>query len=290
MTIILFVILLITPSSPDYCGSGTVPLAGSNLDTLPPLTIPPRIDDAEPGSVFMQRIARLPLMEREEAIFQALAKGNMPDFLRQLVTLNEEFADAHGVKHRVSYQVMPDYLAVGTNTDYCRIPMNPHTAQRLATLFNATLITAKISDNIYHHARVPLRPFYYKPVGHQNESVAQFIAHNAHIELQKDSVGARDGQLIAGIKKDVILSNRIFDHPDKVVIYGWHMADGTPIQTVYGGHADWYVDYSHGIRLMNNQVLVDGKPALLTALLTDPVAFKLFSNEESPMHLPAYKE
>ena len=64
---------------------------------------------------------------------------------------------------------------------------------------------------------------------------------------------------MAGIKKDVILSSRIENQPGKVVIYGWHERRKS-IQPVYSGHIYWYIDYSHGIRLINNQVLIDGKP------------------------------
>ena len=75
---------------------------------------------------------------------------------------------------------------------------------------------------------------------------------------------------------------------DKVVIYGWHKPDGIPIQPVYSGHIDWYVDYSHGIRLINNQVLIDGKHFLLTDVLRDPLQYKIFSDEDSPMRQTVY--
>jgi hypothetical protein len=48
------------------------------------------------------------------------------------------------------------------------------------------------------------------------------------------------------------------DRPDREALYGWHMLDGTPIQNVYVGHVDWYVDYSHGIRLVRRDIWVDG--------------------------------
>ncbi len=111
----------------------------------------------------------------------------------------------------------------------------------------------------------------------------RFAEHNAHIEKQLEEAGGRHGQLVAGIKKDVILSSRIAERPDRVVLYGWHKRDGNPIQPVYSGHIYWYVDYSHGIRFMNNQVMLDGKPADVTALLQDSVLFRVLSNEEKPM-------
>ncbi len=252
------------------------------------LNIPPREADAESGSSFMNRIAPLPLDEREEEIYKALSTGNMPDFLRETVSIQGEFADTEGVIHKVQYELLPDYLSVGNDSDYCRIPMNPHTAQGLATLFGATFPTSKISDHIFRMAPLKLSPFPYKPVGNANELVTKFVEHNAQIEKQKEEAGGINGQLIAGIKKDIILSARMLKYPHKVVIYGWHKADGNPIQPVYGGHVDWYVDYSHGTRLINNQVLVDGKKMPLTDVLRDPLLYKIFSDEDSPLEQSVY--
>jgi hypothetical protein len=252
------------------------------------LNIPPRDPVSESGSAFMRRITVLPLNEREEEIYKAIASGNIPDFLRKTVTLNGEFADAAGTIHVVTYEVMPDYLSVGNDTDFCRIPMNPITAQNLASDFGASLITAKISDHIYQKADIKLVPFNYFPVGNANELVTKFAEHNIQIEKQLKEAGGIHGRLIAGIKKDIILSGRIADQPGKVVIYGWHKPDGKPIQPVYSGHVYWYVDYSHGIRFINNQVLIDGKTYLFTVILKDPVLYKIFSNEDAPVRQVIY--
>jgi pimeloyl-ACP methyl ester carboxylesterase len=263
-------------------------LSDTTIVPIRRLNIPKRNADAETGSSFMKRIAPLSQDEREEEIFKALSAGNTPDFLRTTITLEAEFADSEGITHQVQYEIMPDYLSVGNDSDFCRIPMNPHTAQRLAALFGASLLTSKLSDHIYAMAPVKLSPFFYAPVGNANETVSKFAEHHARIEKQKAEAGAKNGELVAGIKKDVILSNSIAERPDRVVIYGWHKEDGNPIQPAYSGHIDWYVDYSHGIRLINNQVLIDGYPFLLTEVLKDPVLFKLFSDEESPMKQSVY--
>ncbi len=247
------------------------------------LNIPPRLPDAESGSSFMKRISQLPLKEREEEIFKALASGNIPSFLRRMVTLQREFADSAGVLHKVIFEVMPDYLAVGNDTDFCRIPMNPYTAQKLADEFGASLITAKVSDLIYSKAEIKLKPFNYVPVGNANELVTKFEEHNSQIDSQLRVAGGTHSQLVAGIKKDVILSSRLAAQPNKVVIYGWHKPDGIPIQPVYSGHVWWYVDYSHGIRFINNQVLIDGRSVLFTDVLKDQVLYKIFSDEDAPM-------
>jgi hypothetical protein len=273
-----------------YFGERAYSISISDTLSIPVrrLNIPLREPHAEAGTAFMNRIAPLPLGEREEEIYKAIASGNIPGFLRNSITLDGEFADSAGIMHRVIYEAMPDYLAVGNDSDYCRIPMNPHTAQRLATLFGGSLITSKISDHIYLKAEIKLKPFNYIPVGNANELVTKFEDHNTQIEKQFSEAGGRRGQLVAGIKKDVILSARLADRPDRVVIYGWHKLDGIPIQPVYSGHVDWYVDYSHGIRFINNQVMIDSRPVLFTDILKDPVLYKIFSDEDKPMEQVVY--
>ncbi|MCX6334852.1 MAG: hypothetical protein NT092_11210, partial [Bacteroidia bacterium] len=100
-------------------------ISGSIIIPLRRLNIPPRNPLSESGSAFMKRISQLPLKEREEEIYKAVASGNIPGFLRNLRTINGEFADSAGTKHKVTYEVMPDYLSIGNDTDFCRIPMNP---------------------------------------------------------------------------------------------------------------------------------------------------------------------
>jgi hypothetical protein len=267
-----------------------VPFFTYGQSSIEPLQIPERKPDAETGSAFMQRMISLTLEEREEEIYKALASGNMPSFLRKAVRLHTTFKDSIGRSHDVIYEVMPDYLAVGNDEDYCRIPMNPHTAQRLANLYGGSMITAKISDDIYENASVKLSPFFYKPLGQENESIEKFIMHNDQIEKQKKEAKGKNGNLIAGIKKDIILSNRLAGSTNKVVIYGWHKLDGKPIQPVYSGHVDWYVDYSHGIRFMNKSVILDGEIVSVAEILVDPILYKLLSNEDSPMLQTEYKK
>jgi hypothetical protein len=252
------------------------------------LNFPVGPENAESGTEFMKRIAPLLKQEREEEIFKAISAGNIPGFLRNTVTLSGEFNDALDVIHQVTLEVMPDYLMVGNDLDFYRIPMNPFTAQRIADLTGGSLITSKISDFIDRKAEIRLPPFNYIPVGDLNEKVEKFMDHQGQIEKMFKEAGGIRGQLISGIKKDIILSERLAKQPEKVVIYGWHLPGGKPVQPVYSGHATHYVDYSHGIRLMNNQIILDGKPALMSEILKDPVLFRIFSDEEGPMEVTYY--
>jgi hypothetical protein len=111
----------------------------------------------------------------------------------------------------------------------------------------------------------------------KRETVETFVQHNDIIELQR--AGKPLGVLTAGHKKDVVVSNRLKEKPSKVAIYGWHKPDGKAIQPLYAGHADRYVDYSHGIRLVKRAMMVDGKTRDLKFLLHDAKLNSLVSDE-----------
>jgi hypothetical protein len=254
------------------------------------LKIPLRSPDAKTGSEFMQYVMNMSFAYRENAIFNEISTGNIPYFYRGLKHLQASFTDANGISHLVEYDVMPDYLAVGSDSDFCRIPMGPITAQRIADWFGATMPTRKLVDHIYLNAEIKLEPVTYTPVGNQNEKVEKFIEHNSAIEEQRIRAGGILGQLIGGTKKDVVLSNKITDpvRPNHVVIYGWHRLNGMAIQPLTNIHIDTYVDYSHGIRLLNANVIIDGKVKDIRTVLRDPVFYKILSDEIGLMAQPTY--
>ncbi|HMA61302.1 MAG TPA: hypothetical protein VKP78_01500, partial [bacterium] len=71
----------------------------------------------------------------------------------------------------------------------------------------------------------------------------------------------------------------IKNQPKNVVIYGWHKDIGKPIQPVYGGHYDDWVDYSHGIRLVKDEILLNGKTVKIQKILRDSTLGRLFCEE-----------
>ena len=116
-----------------------------------------------------------------------------------------------------------------------------------------------------------------QPLVDDRESPLTFLQHQQLIQQQ---LGVRQvGQLICGIKKDIVLTNHLAEHPHCVAIYGWRKADGTPIQPLYCKHLDTYVDYSHGVRLIRQDVVVDGNPTTMDAVLTNPALCWLISDE-----------
>jgi hypothetical protein len=227
--------------------------------------IPDRSSSMGGGKAFAESIADLPAKACEAAIVQEVLRGNIPDFLRRFHTVR---------LNRCTFDVMPDYLAVGSDDDYVRMPMTPASATAIADAFGCSLPTRTMVNEVYQQADVKVEP---RPLTERREAVRTFIEHNRII--QEQLAGKKLGLLVAGDKKDVVLTNRLKERPNKVAIYGWHKLDGKPIQELYVGHADSYVDYSHGIRLVKRQVTVDGKPRDIGDVLKDAELSKLLSDE-----------
>ena len=244
--------------------------------------IPKRPADAVGGTAFVRSVEKLTRTEREEAIAREVLRGNIPDFLRTFRKIEVEAKDSNGKERTAIVEVMPDYLAIGSDADFVRMPMNPLTASRIADAFGCALPTRKIVDDIYRTATVKLAP---KPLTKDRESQATFLQHHAIIEEQR--AGSELGKLVAGHKKDVVVSNRLAEKPNRVAIYGWHQLDGKPIQPLTIVHVDWYVDYSHGVRLMKRAVRVDGKLQDARQVLMSPSLSPLLS-DEGPLLRPAY--
>jgi len=264
------------------------PISGIESFTICPITIPDRHTDALSGAQFVTQILNDALYSREQKIKNQILAGNLPDFLRDMITLKSEFSDLNGTVHTVEYDVMPDYLAVGSGQDFCRLPMTPQTAQAIADSFGCILPTRKLVDDIWKHATVKLEPFPY-PWSNESTKVSRFRDHSHVIDSARIATGGELGELIAGIKKDVVICNALKTNPGKVAIYGWHHRSGSPIQPLYIGHSDQYVDYSHGIRLINAIMRVDGVAKRAQDILRDPLLYKLLSDEAAPMSQPYYR-
>ena len=213
---------------------------------------------------------------------QEVKAGNVPAFSKRFATIRLSGIDAKGKFHTASYQVAPDYLAVGTEKDFVRIPLTPMAAQPLADFLGCSLPTRKMSDQIYKQADVKLEP---RPLTVNRDALDTFVQHNKIIETQR--AGKRLGALVGGIKKDVVITNLLQQRTHRVAIYGWHLLSGVPIQPMTTVHVDWYVDYSHGIRMVKRKMIVDGEQRDLWDVLKNPDLCFLVS-DEGPIPVPHY--
>jgi hypothetical protein len=240
------------------------------------VSLPPRMGTAETGSAFYERVFAIDRVQREELAKTQILAGNIPPFLRSFIPVTASITTAEGKTIHAVYFVLPDYLSIGSDQDFARIPLTPMTAQSIADSLRCFLPTSKMVDDIYQAATVKLEPV---PMYALRDSAVTMYQHSLIIEGQRR---LRNG-LIAGIKKDVVITDKIprDPKPNRVAIYGWHKPDGKPIQPLYTGHVNWYVDYSHGIRLVHRTIYVDRQPMDYVDVLKDQTLKKLLCDEEA---------
>jgi hypothetical protein len=236
---------------------------------------PPRTSTLT-GTAFYKKAAAYKWEQRDSLVLEEIFAGNLPSFMEKFVAVHVSVTDpATGKTIRARFYVAPDYLCVGTNGDWARINITPHAAQKIADRFNCFLPTRKMVDDIYKAAKVKLEPV---PMYALRDSTPTMYHHHLIVE------GQRKGKkgLIAGIKKDVVISEKLSGEGKKnrVAIYGWHQLNGIPIQPLYTGHAWWWVDYSQGIRLVYRKINVDGKWRDYETVLADPLLRGLLCDEE----------
>ncbi len=238
------------------------------------LSVPERHKEAPGGNSFYKIIGPMKWNERDPLIVKEILSGNVPSFLRDMVPIRVKL-DVNNKIIVATYYVIPDYLSIGNNKDFARVPMTPMAAQQIADSLHCFLPIRKMVDDIYAAAKIKIEPV---PLLAFRDSALIFWHHNLIIEGQRNG---RKG-LIAGIKKDVVLSGKISrdGRPNREAIYGWHKLDGKPIQPLYTGHINWWVDYSHGIRLVYRTIIVDGKPMDYIDVLKDPILRKLLCDED----------
>lgn len=148
---------------------------------------------------------------------------------------------------KIELSVSSDYLMDNMGV---RLSLFPWEAQNLADVLQCVLPSPRLVDLIWEKADLKLEP---QTISTNRGSQATLIQHNNLINQQ---INNREFVLVAGHKKDIVLSSRI--PTEKVVIYGWHRTNGKPIQPESSIHSASYKDYSHGTRLISRKVIVDG--------------------------------
>jgi hypothetical protein len=131
---------------------------------IPSMTnIPPRPQDALTGAQIRARIIQIlgdtqtasaSEMEQrraavEEFVYQQFISGNVPAFMRpenfHEVTVEMQRG---GRTIRASVRACPDYLAIGSDSDFVRAPLDAITAQRIADRFGFVMPTPRLADEI----------------------------------------------------------------------------------------------------------------------------------------------
>ncbi len=265
--------------------------AGALAQTL---NLPPRPANAPTGSQFANIILNLSQNDRENWVLDQITIGNIPGWMRTLVpvTVNQTI---NSVPHTLTYYAAPDYLAIGSDQDYFLEPTTPILAQRIANLLNCTLPTRLMVNQIWTNSPVKLTPFTVAPTNNNNATVQVFLLQDTNVMAGRNTVTNTHplGALVSGDKKDEIISPEIYGSfqngvTTPVVIYGWIQPNGVAIQPEFNGHSESYMDYSHGIRMIQMSVLLDGTNNTVTNVLADATLWPLLSDEGGPIPKPYY--
>ncbi|MCU0336015.1 MAG: hypothetical protein MUF62_13405 [Chitinophagaceae bacterium] len=254
-------------------------LLGAACSSSHRIQLPAAITDhAWSGSSFYAKASAMHWQQRDSMALDWFNRGQVPRFWRRFPIIKIHGRDSGGRAVSILLRVSPDYLVLGYDADWVRVPTTPMAAQQMMDKVGAVFPTSLIVDSIWSQAKLTLAPL---PMVAYRDSGATMYAHHLMIEGQR---GGLPG-LIAGIKKDVVSSPKLLERSHRVAIYGWHRPDGRPIQPLYVGHVNWYVDYSHGIRFVLNEVRLNGRRLLLTNLLADGRYRHLLSREDSSRYI-----
>jgi len=175
-------------------------------------------------------------------------------------------------QHRLTLFVSYDYYSLAQ----VRTPMGLSDAVKLVLSEGAMLPTPKIVDAIYAQGDIVLKPIPMTP----GSSMSSFGYYKRHDEMIDSVLGLDTAYgLIVGHKKDIVLTRRYKNGSMRVAIYGWHRSNGNPIQPLSLVHKHSYYDYSHGVRFVSTECVLDGKPCQLNEILDDPDLAYLVSYE-----------
>lgn len=237
--------------------------------------IPLRMENFVTGSQFIKNNLYIKDGIRDQNILNEFLIGNIPNFLRQFKIINVTLGS-----DTLSYLVMPDYLSIGSDSDYVRMPMSPITAKIIADKYDCILPTKKIVDTIWKNSINKLQP---KPWGppfdHSMSDTYRYGIHNETIN--KQLINYDKFQLTSGHKKDVVINSNLLFVKNKVCIYGWIQQNGIPIQDEnYHSHDQFYHDYSHGIRLIAKDMILNNTLINAYDVLNHKDYYKFLTNQQ----------
>ena len=181
---------------------------------------------------------------------------------------------------QVKLNVMSDALKI----EGVRVNVSANLQQRLADLFDASLLTAQVADLMYVNASYRIDP---SPVP-ISSSVSEMIAHSKRVDSM---IGTYTGGIVAPPGKHWILDKKLDAFPNMACNYGWHFL-GTVYRGIKGfaaasfvkqlggnivsviqpnacAHDPHHMDYSQVCQLVSQTCWVDGEEKVFSDLLKD---------------------
>jgi hypothetical protein len=154
------------------------------------------------------------------------------------------------------------------------------TAQLIANESRCVLPTRRLVDEIYAHAEEKLTasPMPFRSEQPQFWAMPEaFLEHDRRIKDKRGHV--RLDVLVAGHKKDLVVSAKMEESIDQLILYGWQIDNSRVLQPLSSLHPDQHTDYSIGVRLISDRMLLDGKSVMWKDVLKDPATAELLSDE-----------
>jgi len=211
-----------------------------------------------------------------------LDQGAFPEFFWEFKPIEV----VSGGNHLI-YYVSPEYLCLGVDDDWVHMPMWPTTAKNWMQRNDLVLPTKTMVNQIEAQEKYKgISPLTYGSMYPENakkysrDSSQCFWDHSKGVQRRTKEKFPQFvlGDLVSGQKKDVVLTDYLSNpaHKNNVAIYGWFNKDGTVIQGMNAvDHSVRYVDYSHGLRMVKNQCVLNGLETSMQKVWSDLVFSKL---------------
>ncbi len=157
----------------------------------------------------------------KEFLTQVVRKRNIPDFLRTFVAVTREGA-VPDVQFSVTFYVAPDFMAVGSDSDYVRIPLCAVGAQWVADQLGCALSTGYMTLRCYLKARHQL--VYQGLDGTELVSSEYIQRHHAGITAKINAIRDGDdcagGMLLSGHSKEIVIGTQMHEASRYVLFWG----------------------------------------------------------------------
>ena len=213
------------------------------------------------------------IADREKYIYEQVLAGN---FDAEWVPL------VHTSGGRtIQFDVMKDALKI----EGIRVNVSAELQQKLADVFDASLLTTHIADLMFINAQTRVEPC---PMT-ISSTVASMTKHSQAVDAK---VGANPVGLVASPGKHWVLDKKLDANPTKACNYGWHFVgitykgikgypaaskqnklNGSPVSVIQPNacaHDMRHSDYSQICVLVSQKCTIDGAEHRLSDVLKDP--------------------
>lgn len=256
-------------------GAASAPSSTVNPKAAVNTTAPPSSPAPPPNGTLSTSLAT-----REQQILEAIAGG---DGIIEWVPIT---SSANG--HTATILVTRRPVAIQMGGGKLIVSASFRTAQKIADMLGASMLTSKVSDLMWQQAQTRLQPTNRPWVTDGSMgNTARMFEQSAYLEQR---AGGSTG-ITGNEGKDWILTKRFWTGPDtpegtkssrhNSSNYGWYLSPSSTavIQSNGMAHDKNHADYSQLLRFMQSTVIVDGSPMQMQQVLSDPVLSALVSDE-----------